>query len=480
MNLALNKAWTYLFALLYVALCLVGFYYDFPYIVGLPLVPVFVHVLLHHTDKVLIGLAFATPISIPVNDIGAGIGMSLPTEPLIALMLVGFLFKFLLGNKLSVEVLKNPIVMVSLVTLLWMYITSATSTHPLVSVKYSLAYTWYIFIFLILLAHQFKRTSFIKAFIWAFALGTTILTLYTLKNHAAEGFTRLYAYTAMRPFIPDHGMYAAAISFALPVMMVFGILGRRMKLPWLVIMVALGVALVVTLGVIFSFTRASWLSLVVAFGVYVLLLFRVKFKTVAAIGGISLGLFILFQSLIFSELARNKQDSDDDIFAHLQSFSNISTDPSNLERLNRWSCAYRMVQDKPLTGFGPGTYTYEYGPYQLPYEMSIISTNAGDLGNVHSEYLRPFAESGIIGGLLFFILVIVTVQQGFEVYYRLQDFKLKGIVMGVLLGLITYFVHGFLNNYSDFDKIAVPMWRFMAVLVAMKAYHLGSPTEQDS
>jgi len=311
-------------------------------------------------------------------------------------------------------------------------------------------------------------------FVWLFSIATVILTLYTLKNHAAESFTRLYAYTAMRPFIPDHGMYAAAISFALPPMLVIGVFGRKMKVSWFWTAVALSISLVIALGVVFSFTRASWLSLVVAFGVFALLIAKVKFKTVITVGVSLLAVFLLFQSLIFSELARNKQDSDDDIGSHLQSFSNVSTDPSNLERLNRWSCVYRMFMDKPITGFGPGTYTYEYGPYQLPHEMSIISTHAGDLGNVHSEYLRPFAESGLIGGLLWIALVLATMHQGFHAYYVSNNTRIKGLVLGALLGLVTYFIHGFLNNYSEFDKIAVPMWGFIAIIIASKTYHLES------
>ena len=38
-----------------------------------------------------------------------------------------------------------------------------------------------------------------------------------------------------------------------------------------------------------------------------------------------------------------------------------------------------------------------YAPYQKPSEKTIISTNAGNRGNAHSEYLGPMAESGILG-----------------------------------------------------------------------------------
>ncbi len=41
-----------------------------------------------------------------------------------------------------------------------------------------------------------------------------------------------------------------------------------------------------------------------------------------------------------------------------------------------------------------------------------------------------------------------------------------------LLGLITYFAHGFLNNFLDTDKLSVPFWGFIAIIVALETYHL--------
>ena len=40
-----------------------------------------------------------------------------------------------------------------------------------------------------------------------------------------------------------------------------------------------------------------------------------------------------------------------------------------------------------------------------------------------------------------------------------------------LLGLITYFMHGFLNNFLDSDKASVPVWGLMAIIVALDIYY---------
>jgi O-antigen ligase len=469
----LDLKWFYGIGGAFLLINLICFAFDFYFASLLPLVPVFLYFIFYHTDKLIYFLAFATPISIPLKDIGAGLGLTLPTEPLIVFLFFGFMFKLVQGAQFDHRILRNPIVLVVLLNIFWMIITTISSAQPLISTKYTLSYILYTFVFLLVLAQFFQSTNRIRIFLWCLAIGTSILVIYTLKNHAAESFTRLYAYTAMRPFLPDHGMYAAAISFMIPAMFVLGVFGRKVKSNWFVVVMALGLFTLISLGVIFSFTRASWLSLVVSYGVMILLLMRVKFKSVMAMGLVFVALLVLFQSVIFMELSRNKQDSDDDIEDHLQSFSNVSTDPSNLERLNRWGSAYRMFLDKPFFGFGPGTYTFEYGPYQLSSEMTIISTNAGDKGNVHSEYFRPFAESGVIGGLLFIALVLIVISEGFYVYHHSESHEVRILCLAVLLGLVTYFFHGLLNNYSEFDKIAVPMWGFIAAIVSLKTYHVN-------
>jgi hypothetical protein len=43
--------------------------------------------------------------------------------------------------------------------------------------------------------------------------------------------------------------------------------------------------------------------------------------------------------------------------------------------------------------------------------------------------------------------------------------------MGALIGLFTYFLHGFLNNFLDQDKASAPFWSLIAILVALDVYH---------
>ena len=129
-----------------------------------------------------------------------------------------------------------------------------------------------------------------------------------------------------------------------------------------------------------------------------------------------------------------------------------------------------MFKERPIFGYGPGTYAFEYAPFQEPENLTIISTNFGDMGNAHSEYLGALSETGIVGLLTFLGLVTSIFYSAITLYhnYPQRDRDKKVFTMGIILALTTYFSHAFLNNFLDTDKAAVPVWACCAMLIVMK------------
>ena len=182
-------------------------------------------------------------------------------------------------------------------------------------------------------------------------------------------------------------------------------------------------------------------------------------------------------------LAKNTHEHTKEAFDEkIQSAANVTTDASNLERINRWDCAYEMFKKKPGLGFGPGTYAFEYAAFQDPENLTIISTNFGDMGNAHSEYLGALSETGLIGLLLFMAVITSIFYSAIRLYYKYnQGDDMKILIMGIIVSLASYFIHAFLNNYLDTDKAAVPVWAMCAMIVAMSIEQkvTGPPTEKD-
>jgi putative inorganic carbon (hco3(-)) transporter len=130
-----------------------------------------------------------------------------------------------------------------------------------------------------------------------------------------------------------------------------------------------------------------------------------------------------------------------------------------------------MWLDRPLLGWGPGTFMFKYAPYQLSRDLTIISTNFGTGGNAHSEYLGPLSEQGALGLLIVVALVLYTAHLGYKLCYTLSEKEDRTLCIGIFLGLITYFVHGFFNNFLDTDKLSLPFWAFTAALVCFDLYY---------
>jgi O-antigen ligase len=235
--------------------------------------------------------------------------------------------------------------------------------------------------------------------------------------------------------------------------------------------ISFGFFLIILIGIVVSYTRAAWLSVAGAYFIYLIYLLRINWKIVFV--GFILSLCILgyYSDDIKMKFATNKQSSSQNLEEHLKSVSNIKSDASNMERINRWSSALRMFRKKPLVGFGPGTYRFQYAPFQRSYELTYVSTNAGTLGNAHSEYLGPLAEQGILGAISFLLIVVLTIKTGSRIYFTSKSRQVRFLSMGALIGLFTYFLHGFLNNFLDQDKASAPFWSLIAILVALDVYH---------
>ena len=459
------------------ALLVVATLFQFYYLLLLPLVVGLLLLAFLYTEKSLLFFGALAPLSINFDNVGGGLGLALPTEPLFILMFLFITLRWLIKPDFRLEMLSHPISIAILAYLLWMWIATIFSTMPIVSVKFVMARTWYIVLFYFTCLSIFSNFKNIHWFFKAFTFTTLGLVIFTLTKHAADGFIRSSSYGISWPFFPDHGMYAAAIAFAVSILFIYAFAGRHFGIslpfaPFLVFLLA-----ILIFGIVVSYTRATWLSLVAAIGVYAVLKMRIKFSWILLVlfGAFAYG--IINQEKILYDLEANKQGSSDDIEGHVKSVSNVTTDPSNLERINRWKCAARMVSERPVFGFGPGTYVFKYSPFQKSDEITLISTFAGDMGDAHSEYFSAMSESGYMGLLTWIGIVLTTLGVSFKIFYRENPGKVRYTLLMAILGLITYYVHAFLNNYSQYDKIAVPLWAFTAVITALDLYHRETPSD---
>lgn len=455
-------------AVAFVLLNAVCFALEFWYLALLPALLAIVYTAVRRLDVLVFFIVACVPLSINTEAMDIGAGMYLPTEPLLAGVLLLFLFKLLSQDSIDRRIFTHPVTVVVYAYLAWMLITTITSELPLVSIKFVLVKMWFIASFYFLLAHTFQREKNMRLFILVYLFPLILVIAYTVVRHAGYGFDKDAGHWVMEPFFKDHTSYGAVLAMYLPVLL--GLLLRK-NMGNLLRAVLLIVLVILVVGIILSYTRAAWVSLVAAACLLVVMLLKVKLRTLIA-GVVLLAGFLWFaQDDLLMSLERNKQDSSDNLQEHVQSISNVSSDASNLERLNRWNCAVAMFNERPMFGWGPGTYQFVYAPFQRSGDLTIISTNNADGGNAHSEYLGPLSEQGLVGMLIMIILVLVVARLAFNLAETVRNRDLRLLLLSAWLGLVTYFIHGILNNYLDTDKASAPFWGFIAILVAIDIFH---------
>jgi putative inorganic carbon (HCO3(-)) transporter len=427
-----------------------------------------VYFAIYYTDYTFLGLAAATPLSVNIEEFTDSFGLFIPTEPVLFGFLIMFFFLQVKKPIIDNRVWNHPIILAVAFYLFWIIVTSITSSHPVVSLKFFLSRLWFFIPVLVMGTYFFRKTEHIKYFLWLFTAGMTIAIMYTLVVHAQYRFGEKEGHWVMWPFFKDHTIYGAIVALIVPI--VFGLFFSKKHNP-LIQALLISFIVVVMLGLYFSYTRAAWLSVIAALGVWTLIRMRIHYGWVLGIGLAAGGILFVSWDAIQMELARNKYEhTTEDFGERLQSATNVTTDASNLERLNRWSCAIAMFEQRPVFGYGPGTYAFEYAPFQEPENLTIISTNFGDMGNAHSEYLGPLAEMGLVGMISMILIVIAIFYKGISLYYAWpdEDKEMKTIIMAMILSLVTYFVHAFLNNFLDTDKAAVPIWGMCAAFIALE------------
>lgn len=423
-------------------------------------------------------LCFTLPYSHETRFSTINFNISFPGETLIGLLAIWGTYCIVFKGKEERKIWSHPITWIILVYWAVSGMTSMTSSMKGVSIKSFVLLTAYLVVFYYLLVRFILRKEIkpLQPYTW-YSVLLFFLVIYITYIHSLFGFDKSTAAFVAKPYFSDHTIYGACLAFVMP--FTFGLYWHHSRLNvqyankifWLVCTLLFAVA------VYFSHSRATWMSLFAAAVFYFVLKIRLSFSSFLTIGIIAVIIGTLFIKEISPLLFQNKHDSkakNADIEDQVKSVTNMKNDVSNAERVNRWLCAWRMFKDKPLTGYGPGTYQYKYLPFQKSSEMTVISVHSaspnhaqGFGGTAHSEYLLALSELGLAGGLAVFIMIFVVLRTGMNLYYFSSDIETRHTAMIITLCMITYFVHGFFNNFLNTDKSGFLFWSGCAILVAL-------------
>ncbi len=391
------------------------------------------------------------------------IGMDLPTEPMMlgltAIAISIFLQKI---GKISFQYLYHPISLFLIIHLIWMFFTSLFSQSQVVSYKFFLAKMWYVIPFFFFSFHMIKDISIIEKIIKIMAIFLSVAVLIVLTRHAIDGFTFKGSHHVVRPIFRNHVSYSSILVIVLPFLWAFRSNIKKLKYKRLMS----AVICLFVVATYFSFTRAAQGCIIIAIGAYFIIKFRLsKIAILSACILITLLSSYLVTNNKYLDFAPNFEKT----IAHT-SFDNIleatmkMEDISTMERVYRWVAGSQMIKEKPIIGYGPGSFYNHYTKYTVSSFETYVSDNPEKSG-IHNYYLMTFVEQGFIGLLLFLGLIFSIILSGEKVYHNLNENRAKNYIMAATLSVIVICTLCLINDLIEIDKVGPFFYLCAAIIV---------------
>ncbi len=449
-----------LFLLALVAASLLESYY----VLAIPFGVLLLNAGWRNPSLVFYGLLFSLPLSFEYS-FSATLGTDIPDE-LLMLLTAGLFLIYGIYNRqaISREIKTHPLIFLLTILCGWMLVAILFSTHPLISVKYGLAKTWYLGAFVLAPLLVFTNKASIRTAALLLAGSMLLISLIALVRHGLTGFSFATVNEAVSPFFRNHVNYSAMLVCMIPLWIAFYYLAKKQAHRRLI-----GIVILLSLtALFFSYARGAWLALL-AGGVAFLLIRKRKLVT-AYLLFILLALAAVFwlrHENNYLRFAHNYQRTifHKDFGDHLVATYKLK-DVSTAERFYRWIAGVRMISDQPLTGFGPNTFYDNYKPYGVPAFKTWVSDNP-EHSTVHNYFLLTVIEQGYPGLFFFLLLLGAMLWYAQRLWHRAMDpfYKTTSMVTGVMLVMIL--TVNCLSDLIETDKVGSLFFLCLSLLIAV-------------
>lgn len=435
------------------------------YILAAPFVLLFFYAGWQNKELVFFLLLLSLPFSFEYH-FSSTLGTDIPDE-LLMLFVSGLFIAYWIyfPEAISRKTLLNPLLLLLLILFGWTLVTVIFSTHPLVSLKFLLAKTWYAGAFVLAPLILFRQKKLITAAAISIAAAMMIVTVIALIRHQEHGFSFASINDAVYPFFRNHVNYSAMLVCIIPLLFAFFLHSKKRDFKFLLSVIII-IALV---ALFFSYSRGAWLALLVGLTAYWLIKRRLLVHSyIAAIIITVISLFWIKSNDNYLQYA---PDFKTTIFhknfgEHLIATYKLK-DVSTEERFYRWIAGVRMIKDNWLTGYGPNTFYDNYKEYAVPAFKTWVSDNK-DHSTVHNYFLLTAIEQGLPGLIFLLILLGAMLYYAQYLYHRAKDrfYKTTVITSGVIVTMITTLI--FLSDLIETDKIGSLFFLCLATFVATK------------
>jgi O-antigen ligase len=184
--------------------------------------------------------------------------------------------------------------------------------------------------------------------------------------------------------------------------------------------------------IMFTYSRGAYAGLLV--GMFVLFLVKDRKMLIPLI------LILLFWQNILPEkvIARIKETKTE----------SVQLDESSQRRIDIWQASMNIFKKDPIEGIG----------------FLVFRCLGFDLGDTHNIYVKLLTEQGIIGFVIFFILVFSFIREGFSLYQKGEDELGQGMGLGLLAGVLVLLVNNLFGDRWTYLEPNAYLWVFVGLV----------------
>ena len=347
----------------------------------------------------------------------------------------------------SFRLLLHPVSLLLMLHVLWITVTVITSTGPLVSLKFLLAKIWYVVPFYILSYILLRDEASIRTWFLSVMIPLCITILVVMARHAADGFSFEDINKVLSPFYRNHVDYGLILGVVFPFAFV---LAPR----WMPKYLAWGICLLILMAIYFTYTRTAYVGLAVATCGYLAVRWKiVRYGLLLALIVVGSGVFMLSKNNRYIDYAPDYYKTVTHYrFGNLLEATYKFEDISTMERFYRWIAAFYMVQEHPITGFGPNNFVPHYKPFTDEHFVTYVSDNPEQSG-VHNYFLMTTVEQGLPGLMIFATLLVITLLRTEWLFHQLKPGFYRKLLTGVIGSLFFILFALLLNDMIETDKV---------------------------
>jgi O-antigen ligase len=412
-------------------------------------------------------LLFSVPFSMDIDLASGSLSTSIPDEPIVWLFLL--LFALIWARKPSILPewwWRNSIVLVVVLQFVWLLVAVAFSTELFLSIKFLLAKIWLMVAFFIFPLFIFREKKDFKNAFMLLLVPIMMTMVIILYRHYKIGFSFIKIQRAIDPLYYNHVDYSTVMSMFLPLLFIAYSLNRG---KWLIRNLLILIILFFLVAIYLTYARAAMVA--VGFSAVVYLAIRLKLVNWIMpfiYGLITLLLVFMISNKQYMEYHTNYNKTYmHKTFAEHMIATLRGRDMSSMERIYRWIAAVRMSTDRPVTGYGPNAFYYNYKPYAVTSFRTYVSRNT-EKSTTHNYFLYMLTEQGWPAMLLYAVLIALLFAKAQKIYYRFHDRFYKKVTLGVAMLIAAAFINNFFSELYETHKVGALFYICVALLVVLE------------